>query len=163
MDAAFDIRAAGFAWLGAIVALALALATTPAKAADSSASASDGDPTPQPATQSQTQSTPPCSNVPTLKKSGQPELPPCPEPPAAESDPADSVPRPSLPPSAPLIERAREAALQFSQKLPNFICQEFMSRFTQQGRGEKVPQDLVSAEIIYEDREESYRNVKINN
>jgi hypothetical protein len=70
---------------------------------------------------------------------------------------------PSLSPSAPLIERARQAAFQFSRKLPNFICQEFMSRFTQQGRGEKVPQDLVSAEIIYEDGEESYRNVKINN
>ena len=38
-----------------------------------------------------------------------------------------------------------------------------MARFTQQGRGEKVPQDMVSAEIIYEDGEESYRNVKINN
>ena len=38
-----------------------------------------------------------------------------------------------------------------------------MARFTQQGRGEKVPQDLVSAEIIYEDGEESYRNVKVNN
>jgi hypothetical protein len=62
-----------------------------------------------------------------------------------------------------LIERAREAAFQFSQKLPNFICQEQMSRFTQQGRGEKVLQDMVSAEIIYEDGEESYRNVKINN
>ncbi len=38
-----------------------------------------------------------------------------------------------------------------------------MSRFTQQGRGEKVPQDMVSAEIIYEDGVESYRNVKVNN
>ena len=38
-----------------------------------------------------------------------------------------------------------------------------MSRFTQQGRGEKVPRDLVSAEIIYEDGQETYRNVKINN
>ena len=38
-----------------------------------------------------------------------------------------------------------------------------MSRFTQKGRGEKVLQDLISAEIIYEDGEESYRNVKINN
>jgi hypothetical protein len=134
-------------WLriaGAIVAFASALATTPAKA------------------QSQAPSTSPCSDVPTLKKSGQPDLPPCPDPPA-ESDPADSVTRPPLPPSAPLIERAREAAFQFSKKLPNFICQEFMSRFTQQGRGQKVPQDLVSAEIIYEDGTETYRNVKINN
>jgi len=136
-------------WLrlaGAIVAFAFAFTTTPAKA------------------QSPAQSTPPCSDdPPTLKRGTQPALPPCPDPPPAESDPADSLPRPSLPPSAPLIERAREAAFQFSQKLPNFICQEFMSRFTQQGRGEKVPQDLVSAEIIYEDGEESYRNVKINN
>jgi hypothetical protein len=62
-----------------------------------------------------------------------------------------------------LIERAREAAFQFSQKLPNFVCQEFMSRFTQRGREEKVPLDLVSAEIIYEDGQESYRNVKIDN
>ena len=38
-----------------------------------------------------------------------------------------------------------------------------MSRFIQQGRGEKVLQDLVSAEVIYEDGQESYRNVKINN
>src|SRR5580704_4387737 len=132
--------------------------------ADSSASAGDSDPTPPKATQPQTPSAPPCSDdPPTLKRGTQPALPPCPEPPAAESDPADSVPRPSLPPSAPLIERAIEATFQFSKKLPNFICQEFMSRFTQQGRGEKVLQDLVSAEIIYEDGEETYRNVKINN
>jgi hypothetical protein len=62
-----------------------------------------------------------------------------------------------------LIERAREAAFQFSQKLPNFICQEFMSRFAQRGRAEKMPLDLVAAEIVYEDGQESYRNVKINN
>jgi hypothetical protein len=62
-----------------------------------------------------------------------------------------------------LIDRAREAAFQFSEKLPNFVCQEFMSRFTQRGREEKTPLDVVSAEIIYEDGEENYRNVKIDN
>jgi hypothetical protein len=129
---------------GAVVAFALAFATTPAKA------------------QSPEQNSPPCSDVPTLKKSGQPALPPCPDS-SDDSGPADSAPAPSLPPSAPLIDRAREAALLFSQKLPNFICQEFMARFTQQGRGQKVPQDIVSAEIIYEDGNETYRNVKINN
>ena len=134
-------------WLriaGAVLAFALASATTPATA------------------QSPEQNTPPCSDVPTLKKSGQPALPPCPDQPA-ESAPDDSAAPTSLPSSAPLIDRAREAALQFSHKLPNFICQEFMSRFTQQGRGQKMPQDIVSAEIIYEDGQESYRNVKINN
>jgi hypothetical protein len=62
-----------------------------------------------------------------------------------------------------LIERARVAALEFSQKLPNFVCQEFMSRFVQQGRGPRQPQDIVSAELVYEDGKESYRDVKINN
>jgi hypothetical protein len=38
-----------------------------------------------------------------------------------------------------------------------------MARFTQQGRGQKVPQDIVSTELIYEDGKETYRNVKINN
>ncbi len=38
-----------------------------------------------------------------------------------------------------------------------------MSRFTQQGRGQKTPVDLVSSELIYEDGQETYRNVKINN
>ena len=136
-------------WLGlagALVVFALAFTTAPARA------------------QSQAPSTPPCSDEPpTLKRDAQPSLPPCPEPPKDDSGSADSASIPSLPHSAPLIERARVAALQFSQKLPNFICQEFMSRFAQQGRGEKVPQDIVSAEIIYEDGQETYRNVKINN
>jgi hypothetical protein len=38
-----------------------------------------------------------------------------------------------------------------------------MSRFTQRGREEKMPLDVVSAEIVYEDGQENYRNVKINN
>ena len=77
--------------------------------------------------------------------------------------PPAASPTRSLAPAESLIERAREAAWQFSQKLPNFICQEFMSRFTQRGRQETKPLDLVSAEIIYEDGHESYRNVKIDN
>ena len=147
---------------GAVVALALALATTPVKAANWPASASESDPTPPPQTQSQAPSTPPCSDVPTLKRGTQPALPPCPEPPPAESGPADSAPPPSLPPNAPLIERAREAAFEFSEKLPNFICEEFMARYTQQGRAREMPLDVVSAEIIFDNMQESYRNVKID-
>jgi hypothetical protein len=102
-----------------------------------------------------------------LKKDNQPKLPPCPGPQEEYPGVAEPAPEPadvpSLPSSAPLIERAQVAALQFSQKLPNFICQEFMSRFVRQGRGPKTLQDIVSAEIIYEDGQESYRNVKINN
>ena len=136
-------------WLclaGALAVLALGSATTPAIA------------------QSQGPNTPPCSDEPpTLKRDNQPSLPPCPDPSEDDPGPADPAAIPSLPPSAPLIDRARVATLQFSQKLPNFICQEFMSRFTRQGRGEKTLQDIVSAEILYEDGVETYRNVKINN
>ncbi len=110
--------------------------------------------------QSQDQSAPPCSNGrPILKRGPQPALPPCPDPPPDASPSADSVPRH---PAESLIERAREAAFEFSENLPNFICQEFMSRFTQRGRQQEIPLDVVSAQLIYEDAQESYRNVKIN-
>ena len=131
-------------WLSlpaAAMALALAL-TTPATAQSQQAQSN----------------TAPCSDAPpTLKRGAQPAPPPCPDPPAEEA------PTRSLTPSEALIERARAAAFQFSQKLPNFVCQEFMSRYIQRGRGDKRPLDLVSAEIIYEDRQETYRNVKLNN
>jgi hypothetical protein len=115
-----------------------------------------------PPAQSQAQSPPPCSDAPILKRGIQPARPPCPDPPLATSPPADSVPTRSLSPAESLIERAREAAFEFSKKLPNFICDEFMSRFTQRGRGEEMPLDVVSAEIINRDALESHRNVKIN-
>ena len=144
-------------------------AAQPAATAGKQAQASSPQSQPQSAasappspTQSQAQSTPPCSDAPILKRGKQPALPPCPDPPPAASPPADSVPTRSLSPAESLIERAREAAFEFSEKLPNFICEEFMSRFTQRGREEEMPLDVVSAEIIYRDAQESYRNVKIN-
>jgi hypothetical protein len=109
----------------------------------------------------QSQSTPTCSDVPVLKHGRQPTLPPCPDSPAAASTSADSVPALSPNPAEPLIERAREAAFEFSEKLPNFICDEFMKRFNQRGR-EETPVDVVSAEIINQGALESYRNVKID-
>jgi hypothetical protein len=117
---------------------------------------------PPPPTQSQAQTTPPCSDVPVLKHGKQPALPPCPDAPVDASSPAESVYTPSPSPTEPLIERAREAAFEFSEKLPSFICEEVMKRFSQRGRGEETPLDVVSADIIYRDAQESYRNVKIN-
>jgi hypothetical protein len=96
-----------------------------------------------------------------MKRGAQPPLPPCPDPTPAASPSADSVRTPSLSPSEALIERARAAAFEFSEKLPNFICHEFMNRYTQRGR-EETPLDVVSAEIIYDNGKESYRSVKIN-
>ena len=124
-----------------------------------SAQSPSAPPTP---TQSQTQSTPPCSDVrPIMKRGPQPALPPCPDPPPAASSSPDSAPTRSMSPAESLIERARDAAFEFSEKLPNFICEEFMRRFAQRGR-QQEGLDVVSAEIIYDNGHESYRNVKIN-
>jgi hypothetical protein len=117
---------------------------------------------PPPATQSQSQRTPACSNAPPILKRGkQADLPPCPDPTVAAPAPADSPRTRSASPSESLIERARQAASEFSEKLPNFICKEVMARYSQRGRDE-TPLDIVSAEIIYDNAKESYRNVKIN-
>jgi hypothetical protein len=143
-----------FICLEVILALFLAQASSPqSQPAQSAPSASP------PATQSQA---PPCSDAaPILKRGKQPAPNPCPDqPPAAPAagPSADSVPTRSL----SLIERAREAAFEFSEKLPNFICQEFMARSTQRGRETEMPLDVVSAEIIYANAQESYRDVKID-
>jgi hypothetical protein len=115
---------------------------------------------PPPTTQSQ--STPACSDGPPILKRGkQPDLPPCPDSPPAASASADSVRTRSASPSEALIERAGQAAFEFSENLPNFICHELMARYMRRGR-EETPLDVVSAEIIYDHAKESYRNVKIN-
>jgi hypothetical protein len=97
-----------------------------------------------------------------MKRGKQPDLPPCPDPPPDAAPPANSARTRSPSPTESLIERARDAAFEFSEKLPNFICEEFMSRYTQRGRQEETALDVVSAELIYENAQESYRNVKIN-
>jgi hypothetical protein len=63
----------------------------------------------------------------------------------------------------PLIEKVRTATFEFSDKLPNFICQEFMSRYSRYSDlSGWQPLDVISAEIIYEGGQETYRNLKIN-
>jgi len=94
-----------------------------------------------------------------LKRGKQPDLPPCPDP--SPSAPAPAGPSPTGNPSAALIEKARAAAFEFSQNLPNFICKEVMARYSQRGR-DQMPLDVVSAEIIYDQGKETYRNVKID-
>ena len=117
---------------------------------------------PPTATQSQAQSAPPCTNVqPIMKRGPQAALPPCPDPPPDASHSADSAPARSMNPPESLIERARDAAFEFSEKLPNFTCEEFMRRFAQRGRDQEGL-DVVSAEIVYDNGQESYRNVKVD-
>jgi hypothetical protein len=160
---------AGFSGLAALLALLLSAPIfLHAQNGSSSPSRTQSQPAQPAASASPAQAGQPCSPdvAPILKRGKQADLPPCPDAPPAASSPADSSARSEaqrpLNPAQSLIERAREAAFEFSEKLPNFICQEIMSRFAQSGRGDETPLDVVSTEIIYEDGRESYRNVKIN-
>jgi hypothetical protein len=64
----------------------------------------------------------------------------------------------------PVLEKARAAAASFVEGLPNYVCQELIARFV--STSHKVDwqaQDIVSAELVYEDGRERYRNIAINN
>jgi len=146
----------GFSCLEVLLALFLSAPISLNAQSGSSPQPGQSASAPPPPTQSQAQSAPTCSDAqPIMKRGPQPALPPCPDP------PQDSASTRSLSPTESLIERARDAAYEFSEKLPNFICEEIMRRFAQRGR-EQEGLDVVSAEIVYEGGHESYRNVKIN-
>ncbi len=62
-----------------------------------------------------------------------------------------------------LIQQAREAAANFLEGLPNYVAQEQTTRYvseTRQPTWNVV--DIVSAELVYDDHAESYRNLQIN-
>src|SRR5262249_49468442 len=51
----------------------------------------------------------------------------------------------------PLIRKASEAALDFTESLPNYVCQEMMSRFESQTQPANFRAvDVVTMEVIYE-------------
>jgi hypothetical protein len=88
-------------------------------------------------------------------------LPPPASEPAREAP--DAPPPPPVDARKAFLEKARAVALEYVEKLPNYICTEVASRYVSETR---VPSwavvDVVSAEVVYEDRKESYRNVTIN-
>ena len=108
-----------------------------------------------------------------------PEPPPQPVQVAAVQPAAPSAttpPPPAAPPSAApatqqgsshhdeFIEQAREKAGEFTETLPSYICQEFMTRFVNTSHTVNwQPQDVVSMEVVYENGQEHYRNLAINN
>lgn len=63
----------------------------------------------------------------------------------------------------PLIEKARDAAANFSESLPNYVCQELMTRSQSSTRPLNWQTlDVVSYDLVYENGREDYRNPKIN-
>lgn len=62
-----------------------------------------------------------------------------------------------------LIDRAFQAALEFDETLPNFICDEIVKRFKSSAKPPKWKlDDTVETELLYVNRQEEYRNVRIN-
>ena len=63
----------------------------------------------------------------------------------------------------PLIERTRQWVFNYSRKLPNFVCREVITRMARAGRrGTWQTLDVVEADLVYEDRRESYHKIKID-
>src|SRR5262249_50621197 len=91
--------------------------------------------------------------------------PPGPTPPARdpESPPASEPPAPEAAPPDPVIEKAKQTAESFTETLPNYICQQFTARFVNTSHITSWQAlDVVSAEVVYENGRESYRNLAIN-
>lgn len=62
-----------------------------------------------------------------------------------------------------LIEKARDAAATFLDSLPNYVCEEQTTRYVSETRQPSWNAiDIVSAELVYDDHQESYRNLQIN-
>jgi hypothetical protein len=98
---------------------------------------------------------------------------PAPRPRASDEEP-EAAPSPDEPggssaPGAPkatdaLLEQARKVADEFSEALPNYICNQFTTRY--EGEGHPIswrPLDVVSAAVAYEDGKESYHDIRIDN
>jgi hypothetical protein len=63
----------------------------------------------------------------------------------------------------PLIRKAADAALDFTETLPNYVCQEVVGRSQSQTRPANwQPVDVVTTEVVYENGKEDYRNVMID-
>jgi len=66
----------------------------------------------------------------------------------------------------PVIEGARQAAFSFSETLPNYVVKQFTTRYqTDTARGNRTAWqalDVVTADVVYENGKESYKNILVN-
>lgn len=70
---------------------------------------------------------------------------------------------PPIDPRAAFIEKATDATAEFLSSLPNYVVQQFTTRYVSVGHVSNwQAQDVVSAEVIYEDHKERYQNLQIN-
>jgi len=63
----------------------------------------------------------------------------------------------------PLIRKASEAALSFTETLPNYVVQEVVSRYESEAKPANWHAvDVVSTDLVYENGKEDYRNITVN-
>jgi hypothetical protein len=66
----------------------------------------------------------------------------------------------------PVIDQARDAAFSFTDTLPNYVVKQITNRYAtgsaSRGRTSWQPLDIVTSDLIYEDRKERYTNVMVN-
>jgi hypothetical protein len=124
----------------------------------------------------------PVQPLPSKSTGGAPAEPePAPQPPAPASQPR--APRPgaqpgdvevdadgkvirdagALPVQRDLIERARETAYEYSDRLPDFTCDQIVKRFVSKTFKPKWKlEDTVQVELLYLGGKEDYRNIRVN-
>jgi hypothetical protein len=89
--------------------------------------------------------------------------------PAAPKDSGDftidgetaSVKKPSSA-NSDLISKTKEWSLNFTNGLPNFVCQQMTTRYVEQSRASGwQPLDVITAKVVYEDGKEDYREITV--
>jgi hypothetical protein len=61
-----------------------------------------------------------------------------------------------------LIEQTRNWVATFTNGLPNYLCQQDTTRYIREApEGDWEPQDVVTAEVVYQDGHEEYRNITV--
>jgi hypothetical protein len=80
-----------------------------------------------------------------------------------DTDEDPSPNRALLPKDDPLIRRAADTALEFTETLPSYVCTEMIARYYSDAKPANFrPLDVLSTEVVYENGREIYRNLQIN-
>jgi len=83
----------------------------------------------------------------------------------AEREEASSAPsEPKPDPHTEFLEKSRELAFTFTDGLPNYTCQEVVTRYMSETHAGTMwkPQDVVSEEVVWNKDHEEYRNTQID-
>src|ERR1035441_3902488 len=109
--------------------------------------------TAQPASSGAGAITPPAAGQTTGRLSGAPSI--------LRGD--DDTPIPPPPVGDPLIRKAADAAMDFTESLPDYVCQELMARYQSMSTPASWQAlDIVGAAVVYQQGKEDYRDVTIN-